>query len=100
MFMFCSLFSQVLIYLGLAGCGAAMSPTKREVDLSTTFSGRDLVDLAAEMRQVSDVLEAFSASLEHDVQVLDDEILLVYRRLVALSESLAERLEDGWNAEP
>ena len=66
----------------------------------STFSGHDLIDLAAEMRQVSDVLEAFASSLEHDVEVLDDEILLVYRRLVALSESLAERLEDGWNAVP
>ena len=67
--------------------------------MSTTFSGQDLLDLAVEMRQVSDVLDAFASSLEHDVEVLDDEILLVYRRLVKLSESLGERLEDGWNVE-
>ena len=66
----------------------------------STLSGEDLMDLAANMRQVSDVLDAFASSLEHDVDVLDYEILLVYRRLVALSESLGERLEDGWNAEP
>ena len=65
--------------------------------MSTTFSTSELRDLAAEMRQVSDVLEAFSASLAYDYDVVDDEILIVYKRLMALAESLGERLEDGWN---
>lgn len=56
------------------------------------------MDVAYEMRQVSDVLDAFASMVEHDCEVVDDEMLMVYRRLMVLAESLAERLENEWNA--
>lgn len=55
------------------------------------------VDLLSSCRALSDLLDAFSYSVDSEFGVADREVVALCKALRGLSETLQDRIEDVWN---